>query len=113
MKKKNDSAAKAARYAKYVEWSDEDQCFIGRCPDLFAGGVHGDDETKVYKELCDVVAETIDIIESDGRPLPAASSSKDFSGKFLIRTTPEHHHRIALRARANGMSLTEYVLKAV
>jgi hypothetical protein len=23
----------AARYIKYVDWSDEDRCFIGRCPD--------------------------------------------------------------------------------
>jgi hypothetical protein len=31
----------AARYAKFVEWSDENQCFIGRCPELTLGGVHG------------------------------------------------------------------------
>ena len=31
----------AARYTKLVEWSDEDQCFIGRCPELTLGGVHG------------------------------------------------------------------------
>ena len=43
----------AARYAKFVEWSDEDRCFIGRCPGLFGGGVHGNDEARVYKELCD------------------------------------------------------------
>jgi hypothetical protein len=24
----------AARYAKFVEWSDGDKCFIGRCPKL-------------------------------------------------------------------------------
>jgi len=30
----------AARYTKFVEWSDEDQCFIGRCPELMLGGVH-------------------------------------------------------------------------
>ena len=43
--------------AKIVYWSDEDQCFIGVCPSLFGGGVHGDDEVKVYRELCQVVAE--------------------------------------------------------
>ena len=34
----------AARYTKFVEWSDEDQTFIGRCPELALGGVHGSDE---------------------------------------------------------------------
>jgi hypothetical protein len=52
----------AARYAKFVEWSDEDRCFIGRCPGVFAGGVHGDDEASVYKELCETVAEWIGLL---------------------------------------------------
>ncbi len=34
----------ADRYAKIVEWSEEDQCFVGSCPGLFYGGRHGDDE---------------------------------------------------------------------
>ena len=31
----------SARYVKIVEWSDEDQCFVGSCPGLFYGGCHG------------------------------------------------------------------------
>jgi hypothetical protein len=49
------------RYLKIVEWSDEDQCYIGACPGLMLGGIHGDDETKVYKELCRAVDEWIKI----------------------------------------------------
>ena len=60
----------AARYAKFVEWSDEDQCFIGRCPGLFGGAVHGKDEAKVYKELCETVEEWIELLHKDGEPLP-------------------------------------------
>ena len=44
-------------HAKIVEWSKEDNCYIGRCPTLFGGGVHGSDELKVYRHLCQVVAE--------------------------------------------------------
>jgi hypothetical protein len=47
----------AARYTKFVEWSVEVRCFIGRCPELMLGGVHGDDEAKVYAELCGAVEE--------------------------------------------------------
>ncbi len=36
---------------KVVEWSDEDQCFIGRAPGLALGGVHGKNEKKVYLVL--------------------------------------------------------------
>lgn len=59
-------ARKAARYNKFVEWSGKDQCFIGRCPTLFSGGVHGDDEAKVYAELCEVTKEWIILLENEG-----------------------------------------------
>jgi hypothetical protein len=32
------------KYLKIVEWSEEDQCFIGSCPELFYGGCHGNRE---------------------------------------------------------------------
>jgi hypothetical protein len=47
----------AACYVKYVDWSGEDGCFIGRGPEIFSGAVHGADEAKVYAELCQTVEE--------------------------------------------------------
>jgi hypothetical protein len=38
----------SAKYAKIVEWSDEDQCYVGSAPGLIYGGCHGDDERQVY-----------------------------------------------------------------
>ena len=64
MKKKRDL------YKKIVYWSDEDQCFIGMCPELMYGGVHGDDPLKVFIELNQAVDETIGIFEEEGKPLP-------------------------------------------
>jgi hypothetical protein len=40
-----------------VYWSDEDDCYIGQCPTLFGGGVHGKNKIAVFKELCQVVKE--------------------------------------------------------
>lgn len=48
-------------YLKIVEWSEDDQCYVGTCPGLMLGGVHGDDEAKVYRELCQTVEEWIAI----------------------------------------------------
>jgi predicted RNase H-like HicB family nuclease len=61
---------KSDRYHKWVEWSEEDGVYIGKCPDLITG-IHGDDQTKVYVELCEVVEDVIAHFESEGRPLPA------------------------------------------
>jgi predicted RNase H-like HicB family nuclease len=69
----------SARYAKIVEWSDEDQCFVGSCPGL----VYGDDEEQVFAELCSLVEEVIDLYKRDGKPLPPPTSGKDYANKML------------------------------
>jgi predicted RNase H-like HicB family nuclease len=58
------------KYVKLVEWSDEDACFIGSCPELFYGGCHGPDAKKVFSELCQMVDETLEIYSQEGKPLP-------------------------------------------
>ena len=66
------------KYVRIIEWSDEDLCFIGSCPELFYGGCHGDDPRKVFDELCQIVEETIELYEQDGKPLPVPMTSRDF-----------------------------------
>jgi len=96
------------RYLKIVEWSEEDQCYVGSCPGVMNGGIHGDDEAKVYKELCQAVEEWIELYEKDGDPLPAATAGKEYSGKFVIRVGKELHKTLALEALRNGESLNSY-----
>ncbi len=60
------------RYHKWVEWSDADQAYLGKCPDLMTG-IHGDDPLAVYADLCAVVDEIIAQFEAEGRPLPSAT----------------------------------------
>jgi predicted RNase H-like HicB family nuclease len=60
---------KADRYHKWVEWSEEDQAYIGRCPDLITG-IHGDDPAQVYAELCRTIDEVIEHFEREDRALP-------------------------------------------
>jgi predicted RNase H-like HicB family nuclease len=56
----------SARYAKIVEWSEEDQCFVGSAPGLLYGGCHGDDETEVFRELCEIVEEVVELYRHEG-----------------------------------------------
>ncbi|MGH8477519.1 MAG: hypothetical protein ACRER2_17435 [Methylococcales bacterium] len=56
-------------YHKWVEWSEEDQAYLGKCPDLITG-IQGDDPVQVYCALCEVVEDIIRHFESESRPLP-------------------------------------------
>lgn len=72
----------SARYAKIIEWSEEDHCYIGSAPGLILGGCHGDDERQVFEELCQVVEEAIDLYRTEGKPLPPATSGQDFANRM-------------------------------
>ena len=72
----------SARYVKIVEWSEEDQCYVGSAPGLIYGGCHGADEKAVFEELCEIVDETIALYHADGRPLPPPTSGHDFANKM-------------------------------
>ena len=57
------------RYHKWVEWSEDDQTYLGKCPDLITG-IHGEDPVQVYRDLCEVIEEVIHYFETTGKPLP-------------------------------------------
>jgi hypothetical protein len=60
---------KSDQYHKWVEWSEEDQIYIGKCPDVITG-IHGEDSVQLYLELCEVVEDVIYHLEYEGRMLP-------------------------------------------
>ncbi len=49
------------RYLMFVHWSEQDQLYVGYCPDLFpAGGVcHGATSVEAYGKLCEIVEDTV------------------------------------------------------
>ena len=64
------------RYLMFVRWSEDDQLYVGYCPDLFpAGGVcHGDTPVEAYSKLCEIVSDTVSVAEEQGLELPAPST---------------------------------------
>ena len=111
--KTSELKAKAARYMKIVEWSDEDGCFVGSVPPLIGPCCHGKDEAKVYAQLCRIVEEWVEILETDGQELPEPLAAKQFSGKFVLRVEPALHRRLAAKALAAGESLNSFCARAL
>ena len=49
---------------------------------LILGGCHGDDEKQVFEELCLIVEEAIELHRKDRKPLPPATSGRDFANRM-------------------------------
>jgi predicted RNase H-like HicB family nuclease len=65
------------RYVKIVEWSEEDQCYVGSSPGLMFGGCHGEEQQQVFQELCGIVEEIVELYRQEGRPLPPPTGGRD------------------------------------
>ena len=98
---------KKDKYLKIVEWSDEDNCYIGSIPGFLGPCCHGDNEQEVYKQLCKILNEWIEIHESDQFPLPEETSNKNFSGKFVLRVNKELHKLLYIKALQSNLSLNQ------
>jgi predicted RNase H-like HicB family nuclease len=72
----------SANYVKIVEWSNEDQCYVGSAPGLIYGGCHGVDEKQVFDQLCSIVDEAIELYQKDGKPLPPPTAGRDFANRL-------------------------------
>lgn len=72
----------SALYAKIVEWSEEDQCFVGSAPGLIYGGCHGTDEKQVFDELCQIVDEVIEVFHQEGKSLPPPTAGRDLANSL-------------------------------
>ncbi len=64
------------RYLKFVLWQNEDEAYVGYCPDLFPwGGVcHAETEEQAYSQLCNLVREEVEELLQAGKALPASST---------------------------------------
>ena len=99
---------KKDHYLKIVEWSEEDQCYVGSIPGWIGKCCHGDNEEDVYRQLCQILDEWIEIYENDNIPLPASISGKKFSGKFQLRVDSDLHKALAIRAMQANESLNSF-----
>jgi len=82
------------KYLKIVEWSKNDNCYIGSIPGFLGPCCHGDNEAVVYKQLCKILDEWIDIHEQEKLPLPEETADKSYSGKFILRVNKEHRRPV-------------------
>lgn len=91
-------------YAARVEYSSEDQCFIGH----LAGvkdviGFHGESVTELKSAFEDAVDDYLVTCAKIGK-----EPQKPYSGKLMLRLPPEVHAAIATAAELSGQSINQW-----
>jgi predicted RNase H-like HicB family nuclease len=81
----------SANNIKIVDWSDEDQSYIGYCPGVIGPCCHGDDEVEVFRCLCEIVDVWLETCRKDSRPFPPPTVGRDV-GAFLHNENDSVRH---------------------
>jgi len=100
------------RYPIEVFWSDEDEGFIAIAPDLPGASAWGKTEAEAIRQLHTVIELWVKAAKKVGNTVPKPSDRTDvnYSGKFLMRVPKRLHAELAHAAKAQGVSLNQYVL---
>lgn len=96
-------------YAARIEYSDEDDCFIGHISGINdIVGFHANSVSELHKTFEEAVDDYLLTCKRVKR-----SPQKPYSGKILLRLPPEIHARIAMMAESHGKSLNSLVTEVL
>ena len=68
----------------------------------------GDDPKNVLTAFRDSIDDYLEFCEERGK-----APDKPFSGRFLVRTSPQLHHELAVAAARSNKSLNQYIVDAL
>lgn len=94
-------------YSFRVEWSEEDEVYIGRCVEFPSLSAHGATANAALAEIEEVVNESVRWLTEEGEEVPQPLGRNTYRGNILFRTTPEVHRELALRAQESGISINQ------
>jgi predicted HicB family RNase H-like nuclease len=93
------------RYTYRVTWSEEDNEYVGLCVEFPSLSWLATTPEEALKGIRQMVADVVADMKGGGEEVPEPISTKQYSGKFMVRVPPELHRHLALEAAEAGVSL--------
>lgn len=92
-------------YTYRVRWSAEDQEFVGTVAELPSLSWLDRDQVEAFLGIRKLVADVVRDMLAQGETPPEAIADRNYSGKFMLRVTPETHRQLAIEAAEQQVSL--------
>lgn len=97
------------RYTYRVTWSEEDQEYVGLCVEFPSLSWLDKSPEKALAGIRKVVSDVVFDMTAAGDPRPQPIATRRYSGKFMVRVTPETHRSLAVQAAEAGVSLNRFI----
>ena len=106
---KRNATKRPFKYRVDIAWSDEDDCYIARVPELPGCVTDGNTIEEAASHAKDAIEVYLETLDSQKRPHPPALGDRSFSGKIPLRITPELHRDLTARAMLEDLSLNQFI----
>lgn len=96
-------------YHAKIEFDQDDQIFIGHVLGINDSiNFHGQSVKELTKAFHDSIANYLDYCKQAGK-----EPEREFKGSFNVRIKPEQHKKIALQAANEGITINQFVSRAI
>ncbi|MGF3056390.1 type II toxin-antitoxin system HicB family antitoxin [Microbacterium sp. YY-01] len=95
----------AEHYTYRVRWSAEDASYIGTVAEMPSLSWVGETQSDAFDGIRSLVADVLEDMLAHGEEPPEAIADRSYSGKFMVRVTPEVHRQLAIDAAEQQVSL--------
>jgi predicted HicB family RNase H-like nuclease len=95
-------------YSALIEYSDEDECFVGRVAgirDIIT--FHGESVEEIRQAFKEAMDFYLDTCAERGE-----APNKAYSGKLFLRVPSKVHAAVAIAAETSGKSINQWALEA-
>ncbi|MBU1862644.1 MAG: type II toxin-antitoxin system HicB family antitoxin [Candidatus Omnitrophica bacterium] len=96
-------------YTYKITWSPEDNQYVGLCIEFPSVSWLSSSAEEALKGVRSVVSDVVRDMQKNEEDIPEPFETKKYSGKFIVRVTPECHKRLAIEAAEAHVSLNRLI----
>lgn len=97
-------------YQINISFDPRDKVYVARVPELENCHTHGDSPEEALRNAQEAIELWIETARELRIAIPEPTALREFSGKFVLRTSPELHAKLAATALGQGKSMNEFVV---
>ena len=105
--------AEVLEYQVNIAFDARDKIYVARVPELENCHSHGATPEEALANVQEAIELWLETAKEKGIAIPEPVSRRRFSGKFVLRTSPNLHATLAQEAAQHGKSLNEMAVDLI
>lgn len=98
-------------YTYRAQWLPDYNEYLGVCIELPYLRREAPTAPQAVAAIEEAVRAHVEVLRASGETAPESLSERRHSGKFLVRTSPQLHARLALEATEEGVPMNQWIVQ--